>query len=862
MPKNLKVFNIKGNSAANQTLSRKPSGMEEFSIPFKLAYDYINRTNRTVFLTGKAGTGKTTFLREVKKHSAKQTAVVAPTGVAAINAGGSTIHSFFQLPFPAFLPEKCDSDPVHFVAGKNDLLSRVKMTANRRNVLEELELLIIDEISMVRCDTVDAIDTILRHIRHRPNEAFGGVQLLLIGDMFQLAPVAKSEEWLELSRFYQSPYFFHSRIMMQQPPVYIELDKIYRQKNDDFIRVLNEVRHNNLSARSREMLQQRFDPDFVPEDGSNYITLCSHNYLADEINRRELMAIKAETIIYHPEIAGDYPEKNYPLDKPLELKLGAKVMFIKNDPDKEKRFYNGKIGYVTTLDDEYIKVQCAGEPDEISLSIHTWENIKYEINAETLLLNENVIGTFSQFPLRLAWAITIHKSQGLTFENAIIDAGKAFSAGQVYVALSRCTSLEGLVLKSRINADAFFNHRSIVAHSSGVPEMAEVEQRLKKDEQEFQRQLLCQLFDFSGFLTLADSLQNQLEKSPDSFNDRTNVFLSDIRRRFEELQNIGKKFQQQLSANFNGADLINSRQERITAGAIYFKEKISDLLTIIVACDAETDSKSMAENFNDQLKALFKMLVLKEHLLSGAEINFSVDAYYQCRRSFNSPPFSVNIYSGKRALPTHQSGVDHPVLFARLKELRNEICESRDLPVFMVASSATLLELVQFLPLNTHDISKISGFGKAKSALYGQRFLNIITEYCQEHDLESRIGEKKLKASPKGKEAKPGKPDTKLTSYEYFRSGKAPFEIARIRSLTIATIQGHLAHYVIQGEMKLSEMIENEKIQRIEAVLANNIGESLTELKQQLGETITFTEIRIVDMVFKARKKIAGTEVG
>jgi energy-coupling factor transporter ATP-binding protein EcfA2 len=420
--------------------------MESFTIPFQLATDFVVATNRAVFLTGKAGTGKTTFLRQIKQHTHKQTAVVAPTGVAAINAGGSTIHSFFQLPFNPYLPEKQSGIATTSVAGKSELISRIKITSNRKKIFQELELLIIDEISMVRCDTLDAIDVILRHFRYRPNEPFGGVQLLLIGDMFQLSPVAVGREWSELSQYYKSPYFFHSRVIMQQSPIYIELDKIYRQNNDDFIEVLNAVRNNNLSPEGYALLQKRYDPHFKPAKDENYITLSTHNYIADEINANELASVPGVVEVFKATIKGEYPEKNYPLDSELKLKVGAKVMFIKNDLEKEKRYYNGKIGTITLIDKDSILVQCPGDPEPISVNQYLWENIKYDVDSKTHSIEEVVIGTFQQYPLRLAWAITIHKSQGLTFEKAIIDAGKAFAPGQVYVALSRCTSLEGLVL--------------------------------------------------------------------------------------------------------------------------------------------------------------------------------------------------------------------------------------------------------------------------------------------------------------------------------------------------------------------------------------------------------------------------------
>src|SRR5665647_1097527 len=316
---------------------------------YQLAQDFALFTNRSIFLTGKAGTGKTTFLRKLKKETKKQMAVVAPTGVAAINAGGTTMHSFFQLPFTPFVPT---------VEGRKNLIEKMKMQGNRRKVLQELELLVIDEISMVRADVLDSVDTILRHVRYRNNEPFGGVQVIFIGDMFQLSPVATDEEWRLLSQYYSSPYFFHSQVILQQQPVYIELDKIFRQTNVDFIRLLNEVRNNCLSNEGLALLQSRYNPLFVPPRDDTYITLTTHNYKADQINGEELTKISGRTYKFEAKIEGEYPEKSYPTEKTLELKIGAKVMFLRNDSETPRRFFNGKIGVVEKVNDDYITIKC------------------------------------------------------------------------------------------------------------------------------------------------------------------------------------------------------------------------------------------------------------------------------------------------------------------------------------------------------------------------------------------------------------------------------------------------------------------------------------------------------------------------
>ena len=825
--------------------------MESFTIPFQLATDFINATNRAVFLTGKAGTGKTTFLRQIKQQSHKQIAVVAPTGVAAINAGGSTIHSFFQLPFYPYLPEVRTNRLSNAVSGKSELIGRIKLTTKRRSVLRELELLIIDEISMVRCDTLDAIDVILKYVRHRPNEPFGGVQILLIGDMFQLSPVAVQNEWNELSRYYNSPYFFHSRVMMQQPPIYIELDKIYRQKNEDFIKVLNEVRNNNLSAEGYQLLQKRFDPHFIPGKDENYITLSTHNYIADKINVEELAKVQGKLLSFKANINGEYPENSYPVDKELQLKVGAKVMFIKNDLEKDKRYYNGKIGVVTGVDDDTISVQCPNETGAIIVNQYIWENLKSEVDPITHQLDEKVIGTFQQFPLRLAWAITIHKSQGLTFEKAIIDAGKAFAPGQVYVALSRCTSLEGLVLKSPINSGSLSNDQHIVHYSSTKPAVEEVQTFLSKEKVEFQKHLLNQLFDFTICSNYLSNTLTYVRTNLESFNHETETCLMDLQTSCDALQVTARKFQAQLQGFFvPGTDSNDKLQKRISAASDYFKARIDEMLLLITQSAAETDSKTHAQTLNDSLNDVFVSLAQKQHLMTGIQRSFSVEEYYKSRRSFTVPQFKASVYSAGKiiSLPAISA---HPKLLLELKALRNEICEQKDIPVYMVANSATLEELANYLPLNLKDFLKISGFGTAKIESYGQRFLDIIASYCTRHNLETLIHTKVQKKTKKDEKKLP-KEDTKSVSFQHYKAGKTVEEIAELRNLTQGTIQGHLAHYVISGELDINDLISEDRINLIKDVLKVSGRADMSSLKQQLGDEVSYGEIRLVSALYQS----------
>jgi energy-coupling factor transporter ATP-binding protein EcfA2 len=839
--------------------------MESFTLPFQLAADFINGTNRAVFLTGKAGTGKTTFLRHIKQHIPKQAAVVAPTGVAAINAGGSTIHSFFQLPFIPYLPEAKGNNVINAVSGKNDLIGRIKLNTKRRKVLQELELLIIDEISMVRCDTLDAIDVILRYVRHRPNEPFGGVQILLIGDMFQLSPVAVQHEWNELRQYYNSPYFFHSRVMMQMPPVYIELDKIYRQKNEDFIKVLNEVRNNNLSLEGYQLLEKRYDPGFIPAGDENYITLCTHNSIANSINIRELASVSGKVVTFNAIIKGEYPENSYPNDKELQLKIGAKVMFIKNDLEQDKRFYNGKIGTIAFMEEDIIGIQCPNESEPIIVSQYIWENLKSEVDPVTNQLDEKIIGTFQQFPLRLAWAITIHKSQGLTFEKAIIDAGKAFAPGQVYVALSRCTSLDGLILKSPINSGSLSNDQHILHYSNSKPDVEETQKFLSKEKEQFHRQVLNQLFDYGVCQSYAANILTFIQTNKDSFNREAEIFIQGLQERINELQLTAQKFQIQLQGLYiRLSHTQDELQNRISAASNYFKAKVAELILLINQSVAETDSKVLAETFNDALSDLFVVFAQKQHIMSEVQGSYSVEEFYRARRTFIVPKFNVNAYAGKKTNMTTLSVHANPGLLIRLKTLRNQICEAKDLPVYMVASSSTLEELANYLPLNLDDLSRITGFGTAKIESFGQRFLEIIAEYCTRNNLTTLIHNKpgKISKKQKGVKEKVTKADTKSISLQYFKSGKTLTEIAQIRNLTVGTIHAHLAHYVVSGNLDLYQLINKEKVVLIEDALVHSAEDNLNSLKHKLGDGFTYDEIRLISVLHKEKQRSDSRPAG
>jgi DNA polymerase III delta prime subunit len=467
--------------------------------PAELAAKFINYTSRHIFLTGKAGTGKTTFLRNLINQTHKKAVIVAPTGIAAINAAGVTIHSLFQLPFGTYLPKQPSSGDSHYNQQYNTpktIIRHLQMNATKRKIFIDLELLIIDEVSMLRADLLDAMDMVLRYIR-KNNDSFGGVQVLFIGDLHQLPPVVKTNEWQLLGEFYKSAFFFDALVLQQHPPVYIELEKIYRQADEVFIKLLNNLRNNAVTADDLALLKKFYRQDFQPNLKDNYITLTTHNQKADALNKTSLDALKAETWSYKCEIEDDFSESSYPAEHVLQLKVGAQVMFIKNDPTPEKRFFNGKIAIVTDLQKDIIEVQTEGVKEKIKLEKFTWKNIRYTTDKVTNEIKEDVVGKFTQYPVKLAWAITVHKSQGLTFDKAIIDIGNAFAPGQIYVALSRLRSLEGLVLTSLISGSGMRQDPNVSLFSSRKQEHGVLGEQIKAESEHFLRNYLLRCFDLA-----------------------------------------------------------------------------------------------------------------------------------------------------------------------------------------------------------------------------------------------------------------------------------------------------------------------------------------------------------------------------
>lgn len=590
---------------------------------FQKAVAFVNQTNKHLFLTGKAGTGKTTFLKYIKENSFKKMAVVAPTGVAAINAGGVTIHSFFQLPFGPFIPTENTFFSRHTgeINNRTSLLKNLRLTGDKKQVILELDLLVIDEISMVRADLLDAVDTVMRHVRKQFSTPFGGVQMIYIGDLFQLPPVAKYDEWEILKEYYKSPFFFDAQVLNHVPPLFIELKKIYRQKDDSFIKILNNIRNNCCTPDDLKQLRQYYNPAFLPGKDENYITLTSHNNKADIINQRELEKLGERMYTYPAKITGEFYEKSFPAEKALQLKKGAQIMFIKNDKGENRKFYNGKIGVITRIESEKIVVSFPNEKEELDLEQETWGNIRYNYSNERDALEEEELGTFTQYPIRLAWAITIHKSQGLTFEKAIIDAGSSFAPGQVYVSLSRLTSLQGLVLYSHISPACISTDNRVIEFVSN--ELAEdaLQQTLELEQKVFVRQSLLQVFNFVKITDAVNAHLEEYEHRQIPEKEKCIEWATELSNSANSQLDVAEKFSKQLKYLFvtSEADGYKKLHERTNAAAKFFVPELENkILDTIKAHIEEVKVRQKAKRYVKELQELMLLYERKKQQIQQA----------------------------------------------------------------------------------------------------------------------------------------------------------------------------------------------------------------------------------------------------
>ena len=588
--------------------------LDNKNVKFNEAAELVRTTDKLVYLTGKAGTGKTTFLKYIKKTTDKNTVVLAPTGVAAINAGGVTIHSFFQIPFGPFVPN--DSRLRTNATGsenKETIYTTFKYNEDKRKIIQNLELLIIDEISMVRADMLDVIDKILGVIRQKPYLPFGGVQVILIGDTFQLPPIADNEQWRILSQFYKTPFFFSSKVIEQNTPLYIELKKIYRQNEQEFIDLLNRVRVNQVSQNDLSILNAKYNPSFSG-NGNDYIILATHNNIVNETNLTKLNKLETELFTYEANITGIFPDKNKPTDHFLKLKVGAQIMFVKNDKGEIKRYYNGKIGKIKALHKSYIIVIFDNET-EVEVERTEWSNIKYTYDKKQKKIVEEIIGTFEQFPIRLAWAITVHKSQGLTFEKVIADLGRAFTSGQVYVALSRCTSFNGLMLKTQLNNNAIKTDPRVIEFAKNETPGTLVTEQLNTGKADFYYKKARESFGKSKIKTAFEFFKKALKFRNDIETESFEKFI--------EIQ--GKRLFNFKQRNATLKDKLQLTENELTEAKEYIDlqtQKLKDKSTKISEQNFSIELLSNKNSkFENETKLLKKTLKQLDKKLSESQIN-------------------------------------------------------------------------------------------------------------------------------------------------------------------------------------------------------------------------------------------------
>jgi hypothetical protein len=819
--------------------------METTNSELKLAGELVRDTGCNLFLTGNAGTGKTTFLHALKKNSHKRMVVTAPTGVAAINAGGVTLHSFFQLPFGPFVP------------GGESTRRRYRFSREKIDIIKSLDLLVIDEISMVRADLLDGVDSVLRRYR-RSNLPFGGVQLLMIGDLFQLPPVVKDEEWRLLQQYYASPYFFSSEALCKTSMVTIELQHIYRQADGHFIDLLNRVRNGSLSANALREINARHIPDFVPALGDGYITLGTHNHIADTINASRLGALPQKIHQFKADIEGEFPEQTYPTAATLELKKGAQVMFVRNDRSPEKRYFNGKIGSITRFTGKDIRIMCPGDSEEIVVEPETWENIEYELDRGTLEIKEKKIGFFSQYPLKLAWAITIHKSQGLTFDKAIIDAQAAFAHGQVYVALSRCRSLEGIVLSAPLSSTAIKTDTVVRRFCEETKENHPTSEQLEAARIQYQQQLLMECFDFRRLRDRFRHMVSLLLGNSEAIHITGGNDIRELLKRIEdEICKVAESFSRQLRGLFSTSTLPVADAivlERISKASVYFQEKIVvGPVQHITNLQFDTDNKALRKKVNSALKRLQEEIAVKLAAVQCCQEGFTPSRYFRAVSAAEIS--SVKKKQELKSATYSEADIDQPELFQILKNWRDQKAKDEGIAHYQVLHQKTLIQIAVNMPDTLAALKRIKGIGKRLAERYGEELVAMVGQYRMQHKIEAVTLPNPTPAKEQRRKPKALRADTKQISLDLFEKGLTLSQIAEKRGLVFSTIEGHMAHWVETGNVAINSLVSNERRQTIEQVISRLQGKPFGEIKQALGVEFSYGEIKLVQAHLKGRGK-------
>jgi len=806
-----------------------------------LAFGFLQYTSENVFLTGNAGTGKTTFLRNLRKHSPKRMVVLAPTGVAAINAGGVTIHSFFQMPFGPWVPDTSAVRISNTQPGKRDSGRYHRFSREKLNIVRSLDLIVIDEVSMVRADLLDGIDEQLRRIR-KNDMPFGGVQLLLIGDLQQLAPVIKDDEWEILKQYYDTPFFFGSRALQRSNYITIELKKIYRQTDQKFIDLLNKIRYSDKNPDTLNQLNRRYQPGLdINTEGC--IILTTHNYQAKRINEERMRKLPGKSHKFTAKIEGEFPEYSYPTDFELEIKTGSQVMFIKNDSSQEKRFFNGKIGKVEAIENDMIYVNCPDDKEIIKVGPETWQNIKYELNHETNEIVETEIGSFIQYPIKAAWAITIHKSQGLTFDKVIIDAGAAFAHGQIYVALSRCKTLEGLNLTSPISPRVLISDSSVSQFTRNIQNNQPGELQLKKASLAYQQKLLKELFDFSALYRQINYFLKLINQSREDILQNTILSLNRHAASAKaEIFDVSEKFDFQIiSLLSQEPDVEKNEQlkERIKKAVPYFIQKVQTSIGsfLLSAGEIKIDNKEIIKSFADSIKKLNDLYNTKISCLEACRENFSIGAFLKARsEAAIEKPVSVKDTQSN----TISDENSHPSLFRKLRHWRSQMASHYDCPEYMILNSKTIVEICTRLPSSLKELKSIKGIGKSKLKVFGSQILDIIESYCRDANIQYSIN----KDLPE--ERQKIKLNTRQISLDLFKEGKTLQEIAAHRNLTLSTIEEHMSHFITTGELSIDQFMPAEKVSEIIDYFLTHESRKISVAKEHFGDKVSYGELRLV----------------
>ena len=714
-----------------------------------------------------------------------------------------------------------------------------KLNKKKINLIRSLDLLIIDEISMVRADVLDAIDAVLRRVR-RSQKPFGGLQLLMIGDVHQLAPVAKPEEWEMLSPYYDTPYFFGSQVLQKTPYVCVELEHIYRQHDEDFITLLNKVRNNQMDADCVRLLNSRFQPNFIAHDNEGYITLTTHNYQADQINETKLAEIKEKPLVFKAVVRGTFPENTYPTKEELVLKVGAQVMFVKNDPNPEKAFYNGKIGRLVGYNEDEGSVTVESEGERIVVPKLTWQNMEYAINAENQDIEEKEIGSFTQIPLRLAWAVTIHKSQGLTFDKVIVDAGQAFAHGQVYVALSRCTSLEGLVLKTRISSNALINDLSVNQFVDALPEKEPTQEKVDQLRHDYELETMLELINFDGIYKDFGKLMKVIYDNDTLFESTLIQDLSQRRNRIhEELCSVGIKFESQIQKLHVQAPSCEQNpvlQERLIKGVAYFEEHLKSIAAGLFDLPFKTDNQAVNEQLTEALKQLKEDIYLKGCCLEACKEGFTVKEYQKTK--------SVKVIeaekSGKKKVEIKFEPSKSGSLYSILLSWRAARAEADVVPASNIAPIRTLKAIAETKPVTLAELRKVEGMGTKRIRNYGAEILDIVLRYLGQDPEKADIGDMAKVPAKKTNGA------TYFQTKEMVEQGMSIEAISKVRGLAVSTILSHLTYWVEQGAFPASQFVSSEKIAEIRDYFESTGDPKITTARDVLGDDYQYSEIRMV----------------